>query len=300
MSSADSKIAMLLTGDQLERWEAEARHHEARADALEADARGYRERADKLRTAVQMARNLAALLEDSQSPTDVAVEGLSSPAPTAHLSSPLLPSGTYSGYLSPPPLRKGTWPEVLRDWIYSRADGLSSIELKRLIHNSPEWSAKYKESNKGYYHAISRLAERGIIVKHRDRYFAPKLLHDYVARVRRGEAPDIQPARPASSRSPMGEAVLDIVHANPGILGKEIVARLRSDSEFNASLSTRDSGAYNVIARLERRGQIARRGSACFPGPAMPPRDPRSRWIPSQTDLDHQLDLQPQATGGSE
>jgi hypothetical protein len=58
----------------------------------------------------------------------------------------------------------------------------------------------------------------------------------------------------------MGEAIMAIVRANPGISGGSIIIKLREDPEFDAALTPHNSGAYNVIARLVLRRQLRKTG----------------------------------------
>lgn len=183
---------------------------------------------------------------------------------------------------APPPQRnalqrKGTWAFALRRWIYSAPAGMTSAELRAAVDTDPIYSARLAESEKGYYHALSRLRAAGVIVQHKGRHYSPAAYKDHLDRVAAGEATD-EPVT-AYSHSPMGEAILDIVASSPGIKGAEIVRRLRSDPEFDAALTPHKTGAFNVIARLARRRLLQRDGGHCSPGPEMPPRDPASKWL---------------------
>ncbi|MBR7618280.1 hypothetical protein JKL49_02670 [Phenylobacterium sp. 20VBR1] len=137
---------------------------------------------------------------------------------------------------------------------------------------------KFASSDKGFYNALLRIQNTGEIIRHKGRYYSPGSFEDHKRKVDAGEINEAALPETGNAYSPMGEAIMDLVHANPGIAGADVVRALRTDAEFNAALTPHTTGAFNVIARLARRRQIDRTGSDCFPGPNMPPRDPASRW----------------------
>jgi hypothetical protein len=171
-----------------------------------------------------------------------------------------------------------SWVKAVRNWIYGAPLGISHAELRDLIEKSPEFAARFHQSEKGYYHAVSRLIERDEIVRYNRRLFSTHAYDAFQREVAEGRLEDEPPI--SGAYSPMGEAILDLVYRNPGILGRDIIQALRTDAEFNATLTPHNSGAYNIIARLVRRKQILRSDDGkCFPGPAIPVRNPASKWL---------------------
>lgn len=173
------------------------------------------------------------------------------------------------------------WVDLVRQWVGASYDGLSYADLRGMIGKHPKISERFAISDKGYYNALSRLVNRQELIRHNGRLFTAEAFERYRRKVAGGLIVDL-PAPMPSSHSPMGEAVMDIVWANRehGIVGKDIIAVLRNDAEFNATLTPHTSGAYNVIARLTKRGQLIRRDDGLiFPGGRMAPRSPDSKWI---------------------
>ena len=113
------------------------------------------------------------------------------------------------------------------------------------------------------------------------RHFSPEARRAYGEKVEAGEVDDEAPV--VGAYSPMGEAILDLVWKykdSGGIVGKDVINQLRTDDEFNATLTPHNTGAYNIMARLVRRKQINRlEDGACLPGPKFPKRNPKSKWL---------------------
>lgn len=147
--------------------------------------------------------------------------------------------------------------DVILEAVASAEMGLSYAELRSAVLASP-LGPKLIESDKGYHNALSRLAQAEDVIRDHGRVFTPEAFPRFMAAVERGEA-STTVSQPMA-HSPMGEAIVKIVGAGPGRYnGKAIIGELRKDPEFNASLTPHETGAYNIIARLVRRGQIVRR-----------------------------------------
>lgn len=161
------------------------------------------------------------------------------------------------------------WRDAIMTWLRAAPLGLTYAELRNLIDQSP-LRQRFIESEKGYYNAISRLAGHGEIVKHNGRLFTPSSFKAFKEAVDKGQIDDDKPV-PTSAYSPMGEAILQIVRDQPGIVGKDVIAELRKDPEFNATLTPHSTGAYNIIARLVKRHQLIRRDDGqIYPGTKFP------------------------------
>lgn len=175
---------------------------------------------------------------------------------------------------------KMTWVEAVTRWVSSEPHGITHAELRDLMMQS-EFGERFKVSEKGYYNALSRLQRRGTIKKYRGRLYSEGTLAAYLKDVEAGRI-ELLPDPVVGAYSPMGEAILDIVHRERlrGVTGVEIIRELKTDPEFGAALTPHHTGAFNIIARLQRRKQIIRNSdSECFPGPQMAPRSPDSKWL---------------------
>lgn len=276
MSPPADSHDLSLTPSIVAQWEEEARALQGRATELRAEATTQDERAAAFLDKARKARELFAFLSGDAPALERA---LSPPNPA-----PLQPDLE----LTPEPYeprrrrhmgkaREGTWGASIRKWLYDSPTGLSPAQMRALIREDEELRERFAASDKGFYNALSRLKNAKEVRVRNGYYYSPKAF---------SELPPEDPASqrfegvPATTRhSPMGEAILDIVTASPGITGSEIIRRLRTDPEFAAALSPHDSGAYNILARLARRGQVIREATVCYPGPNMEPRDPSSKWL---------------------
>lgn len=160
------------------------------------------------------------------------------------------------------------WADVILKAVQSSEMGLTYAEMRKYAIGSV-LGEKLKSSDKGYHNAIGRLARDGSIIRQYGRLFNKSAYERFQAAVDAGTVSRVV-AMPFV-HSPMGEAILKIVNANPGIIGKEIIGKLREDVEFNATLTPHETGAYNIIARLVKRRQIVRRDDGgCIAGPDFP------------------------------
>jgi len=165
-------------------------------------------------------------------------------------------------------LKEGTWASTVFNIVKPAEIGLTYAEVREATLRSP-LGPKLRKSDKGYHNAIGRLARSGLLIREHGRLFTPEAHDRFKAAVVAGEVSAVVPQ--PFVHSPMGEAILRIVHDRPGIIGKAIIGELRHDPEFNATLTPHETGAYNIIARLVKRRQIVRRDDGgCVPGPEFP------------------------------
>lgn len=150
-----------------------------------------------------------------------------------------------------------SWADIIWEAVEPAELGVTYAEMRTFALASA-LGAKLQESDKGYHNAISRLAKDESIIRDHGRLFTPAAYRRFLKAVEAGEASTTVPQPLAYS--PMGEAILRIVKDHPGELnGKGVINELRKDPEHNATLTPHETGAYNIIARLVRRGQIVRR-----------------------------------------
>jgi hypothetical protein len=161
--------------------------------------------------------------------------------------------------------RRATYIAVVEAGVNAAPMGIAPFELKAKLFDS-SFGERLRESDKGFYRAIDRLAEKDRIFRSNGRLFSRDALNRYRKAVDAGEIQDI-PAR-YQNRSPMGDAIQEIVRATPGIKALDIIAKLRVDAEFKAALDPRATGAFNILARLVKRRQITKTGRQYFPSVA--------------------------------
>jgi len=274
-----SDEALILAG-AVRRWQLELREVDEQLVSLQQRRGGLVERIDTATRLVELVK--------SDAPGIPAPERPAPPpeAPKQDVQERLPLLGT------PPPARvrmrpmdsrTSTWVEVVKHLTYAAPLGLTYAELRERVQADPVLAQRFAESEKGYYNALTRLATRHEIIKEDGRVFSPGARRTFLEEVAAGRIDGSPPV--VGAYSPMGEAILDIVYARPGILSKDILRELRVDPEFHATLTPHTSGAYNIIARLVRRKQIIRREDGqCFPGPKMTQRDRSSKWISGRSE----------------
>jgi hypothetical protein len=148
-----------------------------------------------------------------------------------------------------------TFVSAVTEGVYAAESGVVPYQLKAALLRT-DLAERLTESDKGFYHAIDRLARRGVIIRYKGRLFSPDALDRFKAMVAAGLLRDEVPKPP--SHSPMGDAILQIVAMKPGIGGGHIIAKLKENPEFAAALTPHSTGAFNVISRLTKRRQIVK------------------------------------------
>lgn len=152
---------------------------------------------------------------------------------------------------------------AVRDGVYAAEAGVAPFELKAsLLRPESGVAERLGTSDKGFYNAIDRLARRDVIIRRHGRLFSPEALSRFEEAVAAGQLFGEVPKHP--SHSPMGDAILQIVTANPGIFGGHIIVKLKENPEFAAALNPHSTGAYNIIARLVKRGQLKKLGKGYY------------------------------------
>lgn len=133
-------------------------------------------------------------------------------------------------------------------------DGASYDDIREAILQSP-LAKRFQKSDKGFYHALRRLKNAGELVDHGGYVFTPNNLKSFLKKVAAGLKEDKIPDRTRSTE--MMSLILEAVAKNPGIVAKEVIAIIRSQSsELDVRLSNNDGSAYNAIARFKKSGVI--------------------------------------------
>lgn len=127
-------------------------------------------------------------------------------------------------------------------------------DLKDVLLRGPV-GQRLEASDKGFYHGIARLIGRGAIIKHNGWLFSKDRFREFSGALARGEVTD-EPAPASQRRSPLGEEIENFVTSHPGVKSRDIIAHLRDHPDFEAAVQVNSTNAYNVIARLVKRGQL--------------------------------------------
>ena len=122
---------------------------------------------------------------------------------------------------------------------------------------------RLRKSDKGFYHATSRLAQSGEVVRHNGWLFSREAFNEFKSKLNAGEVVD-EPA-PSSTRSPVADEVRRFIAENRGVQSKDIIAHLSTKPEFNEAIARNSTSAYNVISRLVTRKEILKRDGKFYP-----------------------------------
>jgi|UPI0008296078 hypothetical protein len=156
---------------------------------------------------------------------------------------------TLSGLTS-----KDTFPTAVHLVVEREEDGVSYEQVREAIMRSP-LGGKLRKSDKGFYHALARGKEKGILVEHKGYVFTPANLDAFKRKVAAGLKQDKN--APASLGSPMMDALLEVIALEPGMTAKEAIERVSGGSEkHNLPPLKNLNSAYNAVARLKQRGEI--------------------------------------------
>lgn len=137
-----------------------------------------------------------------------------------------------------------------------QAGRITPQDLKEVLLRGPV-GHRLETSEKGFYHGIARLTGRGAIVKHNGWLFSKDRYREFSRALSRGEVVD-EPAPSSRRSSPLGDEIETFVTSHPGVKSRDIIAHLRDHPEFQSAVQVNSTNAYNVIARLVKRGILSR------------------------------------------
>lgn len=159
---------------------------------------------------------------------------------------------------------RDSWPiELLK--IFEAKDGPLSYEQLKIEVDRGHLKGELSKSEKGFYHAVSRLMKRNLLTKYKGWLIRPENLATIKSEVERGLRHDLPEASTARV-SPMGEAIKAFLATKPqGVGGGEVIAHLKLDERFRETLHRNATGGYNVLVRLLDRGEITKEGKVYFP-----------------------------------
>ena len=247
MSDEDIQPAPLIPSDLLARWQDEFARQ---AEVIETAGKVI-EAAERKRTALRSLIDAATSLVAEPSESVFAEE---QPRP------PKLRRAKSKAKKRP--LRKGaerpTWKSVIKAIVESVDRPMPYAEIKAEIRKTSFGADK--DSEKGFYGAITRLLEDGEVVRHKAHLFSHETYRKFQEDLKAGRARHLKMPN-AAHYSPMGEAVKKIIKNRPnGARSGHIKWELRKTPEFAASLDKNPTHIYNVLSRLTKDGFLLKRG----------------------------------------
>jgi hypothetical protein len=229
VDSHQRQSTLSVSVDDLSAWHDEVRSIEGKIRELEA-------RRELLRARINMTQMLFTLLDD-----------------TAPSKPPSIPpkAPQFRKYSQP------TFVNAVRHTVVTSRDGwLAPKQVREVIENGP-LGEKIKESDKGYHHAISRLSQRGEIIRRDGWLVDPSRYRLFAAAMNAGEIkPQPRSARNPDSRtgSAMGDEMLEFVELMGRQSPQSLLNWVSKDPRFSVTVNKNASAAYNVMARLHKRG----------------------------------------------
>lgn len=168
------------------------------------------------------------------------------------------------------PLRDKSWTATIEK-IALRADrGLEYSELREEIGKT-HLAAKLKKSDKGFYGAIGKLAERDAIFKHNGRVFSPGAYKRFMADVADGRVQDINYSAHFGRGSPNKTAIKEILSQCPdGATTGEIVDTLLNNPPAHLDVSKNKNSLYNLLSNMHRDDELIKRGDRYYLSTAQP------------------------------
>jgi hypothetical protein len=159
--------------------------------------------------------------------------------------------------------RKSVWGTFITNYTLEADRAVPYSELKQEIMKTP-LGPKLEQSDKGFYHAISRLDKHKVIKAYRGHTFSPEAFGRFQADLAAGKVRDIKIPNSAHY-SPMGVAIEALMKTRPnGAESGHIIWELRKNPEFAATIDKNHTHPYNVLARMVRQQQLIKRGKRYF------------------------------------
>lgn len=242
----------ILTKSDLRQWEAELQDIDRQIAEL-------RQRRDELDQKIRYVHAVVQFIKG---------EPGTKPPPASLISKgPKLGQRAYGPGAKPDYRRRGgkpSWTSEVARILKEAGQAVGYDELKEQISKGP-LAERLARSDKGLYGAVGKLESSGKLIKHKGWLFDPRAYRQFQERLARGEVEDIEYA-PQSRHSPMAEATKRILAENPhGIRSRDLVAKLKMIPEFAEPIKKNSASAYNVFARLVKRGEIRKEGSIYYP-----------------------------------
>ncbi len=130
-------------------------------------------------------------------------------------------------------------------------------------------SKKLEKTDKSFYGAIGKLAEKGTLKKHNGWLFSAPFYAEFVKDVDAGRAVDERaPNQNSAHQSPFGDAIKAFMGSRTaGATSAEIIQELRKTPEFLDTIERHKTHTYNVLSRLVEQGELVKGGGKYFRAP---------------------------------
>jgi hypothetical protein len=159
-----------------------------------------------------------------------------------------------------------TWTGTIENILRRVGRGLTHDELRTELAKT-HLAKKLEQTDKSFYGAIGKLADRNLIVRHNGRLFAPAIYQRFMKEVAAGRIAD-EPAPRGGHQSPFGEAIRAFLDGRPsGASSSEIISELRKTPEFLDTIDRHKTHAYNVLSRLVDQGELMKGGGRYYRAP---------------------------------
>jgi hypothetical protein len=164
-----------------------------------------------------------------------------------------------------------TWLTEIARILADEKDGVTYDDLRAGIDLGP-LADRLRQSDKGLYGGVGKLEAKRELFKHNGRLFSPENYNDFMRRLKAGLVEDVQYPSQQARPSPIGDAILAFINANPaGVESGQIVDELRRNPAFADVVTRNSTAAYNVLKRLLDRSQIRKEGRLYLPKENEPP-----------------------------
>jgi hypothetical protein len=155
------------------------------------------------------------------------------------------------------------WRKELETIVTGAGHPVPYAEAKEAILKSP-LADRFRQSDKGFYHAISRMHHEGSLVSYKAHLFTPAAFASFQEQLKAGVIRDLK-APNAAHKSPMGDAIREMMRGRPnGAESGHIIWELRKTPEFAETIEKNKTHPYNVLARLVTLGDLVKRGKRYY------------------------------------
>ena len=148
--------------------------------------------------------------------------------------------------------REQTWNSAVEVIVKAHEEGVSYAKIKELVPARLKEQLVQYPAAKGFYTALRKLEEDGVLVRQNSMAFTKKAYALYLRRVEAGEI-----EAPSRRRgSPIEEAIKEFLRENGPTKGTALRAHLIQFDDFAGPVIRNSSAMYNVLLRLKEHGEI--------------------------------------------
>lgn len=264
MSAGKGTSRRLVGLTQIKKWEREYA-------ALGRQARKIEDQRGVIKTMIDAAKSLA-VRESAQAPSPP-IRRRKQPTSAARRAKARTTTATpqiETPVASAPPPKidrrrrsKSEWKEIIREIALTSDRPVPYAEAREEIMKMP-LGLKLQQSEKGFYHAISKLSKAGEIVAYKGHLFSPDMYAKFKSDLDAGLVRDLKIPNVAH-RSPMGDAIKQMMPSRPnGAESGHIIWELRKNPEFAEVIEKNKTHPYNVLARLIKTGELIKKGKRYY------------------------------------